>query len=161
MSTPKILGMVTSCGTCPNHKYDSGGVSECVLVHEAVRDKSIVAPFCPLPDFPSRVIAGQQMTILGLREPNTYSFDFALLSHVATKLKLNVHASGLGIMLPLGDDREVYLNVDFITGVTIRPFEIIFRYEEREYRLSPDAHPPLLREATNTKGDLWLHHPIK
>jgi hypothetical protein len=161
MSTPKILGQVASCGICPNYVYYSGGVHRCRLVDETVRDKEIVAPFCPLPDYPSRMISGMQATILGLREPNKYDFGIALLTHVATKLKLDLHAHGSGITILLMDERKVYLGLDYITEVRLRPFEITFANEEGKFKLSPDADPPVLSEAAGADGNLWHHHNLR
>jgi hypothetical protein len=160
---PKVLGQVTSCGECPNYSYYSGGVHRCSLVEEAVLDKTIVAPFCPLPDYPSRTIAQMHITILGLREPLKYGFGLALMTHIAAKLKLDLHANGLGLTIPfkdMGKDREVYLGVDYIRDIEVRPFEITFTSGKSIFKLSPDSDPPLLREAADKEGKQWSHHPL-
>jgi len=159
----KVLGTVDSCGECPNYGYYSGGVHRCGLVDEAVLDKTTVAPFCPLPDYPSRIIAQMQTTILGLREPNKYGLGFALLTHIATKLKLDLHANGSGLTISfkdMGKDRKVYLGLDYIRGIEVRPFEITFTSESGTFKLSPDTNPPLLREAADKDGKLWSHHKL-
>lgn len=163
MTTPKVLGQVSSCGECPNRVYYSGGVHHCRLVDEAVHDKSVVAPFCPLPDYPSRTLAQMQTTILGLREPFKYGFGMALMTHVANKLKLNLHANGSGLTIPfkdMGKDREVYLGLDYIRHIEIRPFEITFLSGESVFKLAPDNETPLLREAADKEGKLWSHHTL-
>jgi len=160
---PKVLGQVTSCGECPNHGYYSGSVYRCRLVDEAVLDKSIVAPFCPLPDYPSRTIAQMQTTILALREPLKYGFGMMLMSHIAAKLKLDLHAHGSGLTIPfkdMGKDREVYLGLDYIQGIETRPFEITFISGGSIFKLSPDIKPPLLHEAADKEGKLWSQHTL-
>src|SRR3569832_622543 len=144
---PKVLGQVTCCGVCLFFVFFCGGVHRCRLVDVAVLDKSIVAPFCPLPDYPSRIIAQMQTTILGLREPLKHGFGLALITQVATRLKLNLHANGTGITIPfkdMGKDRKVYLGLDYIREIDVRPFEITFVGGESIFKLSPDSNPPLL-----------------
>jgi len=160
MSPPKITGQVTSCGTCPNYRYNSGGTYQCDLVDQIVLDKNVVAPFCPLPDFPSQIIADMEMTIRGLRKPLEYGFGLTLLTHIAAKLKINVDSSGSGIAIPLKGGRKVYLALDYITKITLRPFEIAFTRERSTFRLSPDADPPLLHEATDSEGRRWYQHEL-
>ena len=160
---PKMLGQVSSCGACPNYIYYSGGVYHCKLVEEAVLDKSIVAPFCPLPDYPSRIIAGMQTTILGLREPLKYGFSMALMTHIAARLKLDLHASGSGLTIPFKDmekAREVYLGLDYIRDIQVRPFEVTFMSGDSLFKLSSDTDPPLLREAADKDGKCWSHHKL-
>ena len=163
MTTPKVLGTVASCSECPNYVYYSGGVHRCTLVEETVSDKSIIAPFCPLPDYPSRTIAQMQTTILGLREPLKYGFEVALMTHIATKLKLDLHANGSGLTIPFkdtGKDREVYLRLDYILDIEVRPFKITFMSGESIFELSTDTDPPLLREAADKDSNLWISHEL-
>jgi hypothetical protein len=160
---PKVVDTVTSCSHCPHYSYDSGNVNRCSLVGEVVRDKTIVAPFCPLPDYPSRLIAEMQMTIAGLRDPLKYSFGLTLLTYVANRLKLNLHANGSGIIIPFKDmkkDREAYLGLDLIRGIELRPFEITFLSSDGDFKLAPDGDPPLLREAADKDGKNWYHHTL-
>lgn len=53
----KILARVTSCRTCPNRQYYSGGVYECVLVKAHLVDSGGIPAWCPLPDDPAHVAA--------------------------------------------------------------------------------------------------------
>ena len=158
----KILDRITSCGECPHYVYYSGGVHNCRLVDEVVRDKSRVAPFCPLADYPSRVIADMETTITGLREPLTYGFGLALLTYVAAKLKVNVHTRGSSLVVPLKDGRKVGLGLDYITAIRVYPFEISFNHGEHSYKLLPDVGQ--LRESVPPKEgqeeELWLHHDV-
>jgi hypothetical protein len=164
MSAPKVLGQVTSCGECPNYVYYSGGQHRCRLVDETVLDKSIVAPFCPLPDYPSRAIADMQTTILGLRAAEHRGFQLMLLTYVANRLKVNVPAHARGLMVPL-KDREVYMGLDRISEVKVWPLEISFSQGKNMFILSPDSSPPLLREKVlqAVDGDelsTWRHHHL-
>ncbi|MDB5264555.1 MAG: hypothetical protein JWN64_126 [Parcubacteria group bacterium] len=135
---------------------------------EVVLDKTIVAPFCPLTDYPSHVIAGMQKTILDLREPNKPVFVLTLLSHVATKLNLNLEANGRGIVIPFKDrdeDRRVYMAFDYITEITLSPFMVAFIYGDKRFKLFPDYEPPVLEEAAGKiegmeDKDLWLSHAL-
>lgn len=161
MPPPKVLALVASCKECPNHSYYSGGSHRCTLVDQAILDLTTVAPFCPLSDYPARVIVEMERTILALRDPHRYGFGLTLLTHIATKLKLNLHANGLGltISLPKGP-REVYLGLDYVTGINPRPFEIAFTSGESKFRLTPDSSPPVLCEATDKEGKLWTEHNL-
>jgi hypothetical protein len=162
--THKITKIVQTCAECPYYSYYSGGASKCNMVDEVVIYRKEVAPFCPLPDYPSRTIAEMQTTIASLREPNKFGGALALLSHVATKLKLPLSANGSGITIPFKDmkkDREIYLGIDYIREVSMRPFEITFWWNDGTFKLSPDADPPLLREKADPNQDLWHHHNLK
>lgn len=163
MTAPKVLGLVSHCGECPNCVYYSGGMHQCRIVEEIVRDKTIIAPFCPLADYPSSTIASMQTTVEVLREPIIYGFGVALLSHIATKLKRNLHANALGLTVVykhLSKEHELYLSLDTIRGIEMRPFEISFVNDDKLYKLAPDATVPLLRERVDDEKDLWLHHRL-
>ncbi|MEK7068600.1 MAG: hypothetical protein AAB964_02185 [Patescibacteria group bacterium] len=158
---PKIVKIVNSCSECPNYGYLSGGRHECRLVGHMVLDNAVVAPFCPLADYPSQMIANMQTTILGLRKPLEYGFGLALLTHVAAKLKLNLRTNRSGIMIPFNKDCEVYLGLDYIRGIEVNPFEITFVGSRGSlFKLSPDADPPLLRERIDFAGNTWRHHQL-
>jgi hypothetical protein len=136
---------------------------QCRIVEEIVRDKTIIASFCPLADYPSSTISSMQTTVDVLREPIIYGFGVALLSHVGTKLKRNLHANALGLTVVykyLSKEHELYLSLDTIRGIDMRPFEISFVNDDRLYKLAPDASPPLLRERVDDEKDLWLHHRL-
>lgn len=168
MPAPKIVDLVSSCGKCPNYQYYSGGVHKCKPADEIVLDKDEIAPFCPLPNYPSHQIASMQRTILDLREPNKAVFVLALLSHIATKLKLNLEPHGGGIVIPFKDgdkDREVYLSFEYITEVAVSPFSVIFQSGGKKFKLSPDFKPPTLdEEAPKVPGledkELWTSHRL-
>jgi hypothetical protein len=159
--TPKVLGMTRSCGKCPNYTYYSGGTHVCSLVDKAVLEKDEVAPFCPLPDYPSEIILDMQTTIVALREPLKYGFGMHLLTHVAAKLKRNLSSRGSGIQIPLKhEERSIYLGVHYITTITVNPFEIEFHYRDGLFRLAADGDPPELRELSDPEKKLWRHHEI-
>ena len=160
---PKVLGQVTSCKECPNYVYYSGGDHHCRLVAETVLEESIVAPFCPLPDYPSRTIAEMQTTILGLRKSSRNNFEMDLLTHIASRLKLNLHPSGTGMMISFNDHgraRDIYFGIEYIRGMVFRPLIIIFVYGDKTYKIAPDADPIILYEAVNEEGTRWLHHDL-
>ncbi|HVM58800.1 MAG TPA: hypothetical protein VMT80_00485 [Candidatus Paceibacterota bacterium] len=167
--TLKVLGTVASCGECPNYGYYSGNAHECKLVEHVVVDKNRIAPFCPLADFPSKLLADMDATIRGLREPYTFAFPITLLTHVATRLKVPIHENGRGLTIPFkdgGGEREVYLSADYITGLVLTPgFEIEFMAKgDKRFKLLPDTHPPQLCEAVphpEKVGEcLWRHYHL-
>jgi hypothetical protein len=160
---PKILGQVTSCGVCPHRTYYSGSIHRCALVDEDIINDSVVAPFCPLPDYPSDKLAQMQKTIEALREPLKYSFGMAVLTHIAAKLKLNLSAKNAGITIPFKDgtqDRKVFLEIGCVTGIDARTSEVTFTNDGKVFKLNIDGREPLLREAQDEKGMLWHHHRL-
>lgn len=155
----KILKIVDSCGGCPNYGYDSGGRHKCKLVDEIVPDKTEVASFCPLTEFPSRMLANMNETIRLLREPNKYGIVLAVLSHISTKLKKDADRNG-GITIELKNNQApVYLRHDGITSVV--PFQgaVFFVDGEHKYKLYPDTLPPQLLVQVAPEGfrtdELW------
>lgn len=161
MTVPKIVTQVSFCGECPHYRYYSGGAHECEKVQQIVREKSKVAPFCPLPDFPSRVIAEMQTTIEMLREPYKFGFDLALLTHVATKLKLSIEANGRGILIPYGQGNHAYLGSEYITKIQVVPCEIFFSEKLTKYRLIPDGPEPSLYKALDQEGRRWTLYRLE
>ncbi len=150
MPIPKVLGLVHSCGECPHYQYYSAGVFRCKVADQNVLDKETIAPFCPLANFPSAIIAGMEITIVGLRArdtQNTCGFGLALMTHVATKLRLNLDPGGMSITLVLNGGREVSLCFHHITGVEHLPLKILFvDGKGGEFELLPDLRQPILRE---------------
>lgn len=158
ISVPKILKIIDSCGGCPQYGYYSGGQSECKLVGEIVTDKTVIAAFCPLTEFPSRMLANMDETIRLLREPNKYGIVVAVLSHISTKLKKDSDKNG-GITIELKNGQApVYLRHDGITNVV--PFQgaVFFVDGEYKYKLYPDTLPPQLHVQVAHEGitdELW------
>lgn len=156
----KILKLIDSCGGCPQYGYYSGGQSECRLVNEIVPDKTVIAPFCPLTEFPSHMLASMDSTIRLLREPNKYGIVLAVLSHISTKLKKDADRNG-GITIELKNNRApVYLRHDGITSVV--PFQgaVFFVDGGYKYKLYPDTLPPQLHVQVAREGitdELWEH----
>ncbi len=104
------------------------------------------------------------MTIHGLRKPNEYGLDFALLTHIAAKLKLNIHANARGLSIPfkdVGKDRAVYLGLDYVTYIDLRYSEITFKSGDDTYKLSLNSNPPLLKEAVKGWEGHWYHHALE
>ena len=149
----KILKLVDSCGGCPHYGYYSGGQSECRLVDEIVVNKALVAPFCPLADFPSRLLADMDATIRLLRAPNTYGFVLALLSHIATKLKRELSTGGV-IDIALKNGTSIFLRHDAVIEVLVDSWAIIFVEGRRQkFKLHPDSQPPQLYKQVTVKGE--------
>lgn len=167
--TLKMLQLIRNCGECPNYGYYSGGAYECSLVNQVVRDKSRIASFCPLADFPSQKLADQAATIDAMREPYQHSFCITTIMHVAHKLKVDMHANRCGITIPFKDgatDREVYLCADYITKLEAYPGCVIefIAADNKKYKLFPDAKPPELHEATrnplDANDELWRRYDL-
>jgi hypothetical protein len=94
---------VNSCSECPHYKYYSSGHFKCLAVDQIVQDKTEIAPFCPLSHYPAQIIANMETTIIGLRGGRRWSVNFALLTHIATRLKVDVHSSGRHIEIQCHD----------------------------------------------------------
>jgi hypothetical protein len=159
MTVPKIVKLVSVCKDCPHYNYYSGWVFTCSKADQIVIHKELVAPFCPLPDYPSKVIADMEMTIIALREPNQYSMDFALLSYVASKFKANIGAHGRGSVLALDEGKEVYLSLDHIEKISLNPSEIRFHCGNGVFRACLGGKDPALYKLSTldeeTKKELW------
>lgn len=139
--TQKILMLLNSCGECPSYKYRSGGRYECSGIGEIVQDKNSIAPFCPLPDFPSRTLANMDVTIRTLREPNKYGLVLAILSHIATKLNLLLNSDGM-VAIELKNGESIQLRHDGITEISTYPYAVHFVFGDRSFKLEPDGKTP-------------------
>ena len=149
---PKIVQLTSSCEQCPNHGSGRGRRGECILVGEAIPEGYSTAPFCTLTDYPSHIIANMAMTIRTLREPNKYGLYLTILSHVATKLKTVVDANVYVVIQLKKDEERVCLRYDNITNITVRPDVIYFTWEQRPFKLYPDADKPELHEGKMIDG---------
>lgn len=142
---PKILKLVDSCGKCPHHGYYSEGQHECKLVGEIVVNKEAVAPFCPLPDYPAKIIADLARTVRVERDLHQYSFSYMTVAHVARKFKTNM--TGRGTTFTLKDGTTISLEFDHITSIDLRGTEIFFMSGDKNYRIAPDIKEPTLYAA--------------
>lgn len=162
-ATPKVLALVSSCNTCQNREYISVNHFSCRLVGQPIIENDIVAPFCPLTDYPANTIAQMQMTILAVRQALSQRFGTHLLTYIAAKLKrtLNAYGSGLTIAFDdMGVSREVYLGLENVLEIKVQPFEVQFLYRDTAYIVSPDASPPMLRKALNADRASWHHYEL-
>ncbi len=152
----KVLQIIESCNGCPNRRYSSGGAYDCTLLDERIPEEVVIAPFCPLTDYPSRIIAEMATTIHLLRKQNTTSFTLGILSLIATKLELNVRSDYLGIDIPLQDGTVVHLSgYDFecdLIGLQV----VQFNYNGTKYQLHLNQEPSL-HKAVRTGEDLEEH----
>lgn len=141
---PKMLQLVQKCGDCPHYEYYSGGQYKCRLTGEVVRDKTVIAPFCPLTGYPSRMLARMEATIQVLRDSRKYGLAIAVLSHIATKLDTMLGPDGV-VAIALKNGETVYLAPDHITEMAMQPFcSIQFLSGKKVYMLCPDTVPPQL-----------------
>lgn len=155
MSVPKIIGMTKSCGSCPNRQ-----ATHCLLVGGEILDKDIIAPFCPLSDYPARRIADQQAMILSLRDPHKWGVNLALMTHVAAKLGQNVNANRMTtVTIPYKrgtEEFELLLDFEYITAIDVLGgFGIVFRYREDTFKLNADSTPPTLSLQSKQNPELW------
>ena len=162
----RITGMTRSCRECANRAHYSGGAHVCRLVDEIIHPQyeHEVAPFCPLPEYPSRAIAGMQATIRAMQSAQERDLGLALLAHIAAKLKLALDPGARGIAIPFKDkkeDCEAYLGLEYVTEIAPWHYAITFRSGDRIFRLHPDSDPPLLEEARDAHGELWTHHSLR
>ncbi len=155
MSVPKILGTTNSCGGCPKRDGD-----RCSLVDTRILDKDIVAPFCPLPDYPSGVIADQQAMIMHMRDPHKWGVSLAVITHIAAKLGRNVNANRVTtVTIPYRrgkEEFELLLDFEYITAVDVLGgFGIVFQYREDTFKLRADSTPPALSVQSKQNPELW------
>lgn len=145
--TVKITATTQSCDKCPYKRYRTAGRYECSKVEQDILDLTQIAPFCPLGDFPARIIAGMEQTIVRLREPYSHSLLLANLNHVATKLNLDLKPDGGGIDIPCQNGKTelvVCFDIRNIIEFDIRSHGFTFVSGSETYRLMPDADPPRL-----------------
>ena len=158
--------MVRCCGECPNYQYYSGGSHICTLVDQFVRNKEQIAPFCPLSDYPSKIIADLSETVRLAQGAQKINFSAVMMSYIASYLKLNVEASGRGIVIPFGDDKEVTLDFSWITEVSVdRGFIVKFSDNGKAFELIIDTQNPVLKEETESpegyeEGTLFIEHQL-
>jgi len=162
VNMPRILELILSCGGCPHYQYATSGRYDCRLVNQGVNDKTIVAPFCPLPIYPADVIASMETTIDRLFEPYKFTLPLSVIEHVARKIKVAIVPNGRGLVLKLADETEVYLDFEYIIKLEIKQgAEIHFKAGDDTYRLFPDAVPPHLDKMYKCEGDeaeeRWIH----
>lgn len=132
-------------------------------MNQVVTDKNSIALFCPLPDYPAGTIANMDMTIRTLREPNKYGLALTILSHVATKLNVNMDTNGT-IKIPLKDESYVMLYHDAIIEIPTHPYAIVFVFQEQTYKLTTDGDRPKLYKSTTVAfqdNPLWQEIYIK
>lgn len=139
---PRILQLVQSCGECPNRGYYSEGQYECKLVVQIIVNKEVVAPFCPLPDYPAKTIADLARTVQMERDAHPYSFSYMTVAHVARKF--NTLMTGRGTTFTLKDGSTINLEFDHITAIEPQGTEILFLAGGKSYRITPDIKEPAL-----------------
>jgi hypothetical protein len=151
MNAPKILKLVNCCRECPNRHG-----SECSLVNERIANIDVVAPFCPLSDYPSQIIAGLALTVAGAREPHKWGLDYAVINHVAAKLGLPFNAGRTSITIPYnrnGEVGEARLMSDYT--INVDGYSITFVDGDKKFKLSPDSSPPTLSIELKDRPGLW------
>lgn len=160
MSAPKIAKMVSSCRTCPNRQGN-----ECALVDCDIVNQDIVAPFCPLPDYPSRIIAGQEATISALNNPHKWGAMYAVLTHVAAKLKINFNGDRMtNITIPYpdrGEIHEVCFRLDHIIRIDVPSFVIYFLDSGDTFKLYVDGSQPALSRQVSVDPERWEQFDLK
>jgi len=157
-----MLAFISSCKSCPNRKYASGGVYDCTLAHERIPDAVGIASFCPLPDYPARIIAEQEATIRALRDQQSLSLTVGILSLIAMKLGVTLHPDYLGLTLECENGEKVFLHHDSF-GVTEFTLMVTFRDQGKNYRLSIGSEPLLMVEVTREgiKDPRWMQLSLK
>ncbi|HVY72611.1 MAG TPA: hypothetical protein VG984_00965 [Candidatus Paceibacterota bacterium] len=108
MSDIRMLGLVTSCGKCPNRRSDT-----CIPAGEQrIVDLDKIASFCPLSVYPARQMAGMEKTIDYVQKPlSDQPFGVVLLNYVAARLKVKIHPEGASLDIPLKDGNTVRLDL--------------------------------------------------
>lgn len=150
---PKVLRLIRSCGECSH--YSSG---QCTLADAPVHDCTVVPAFCPLNDYPGKVIADLEATLRFMQDERyQHALVMAVLIHIAAKLHKPMDARTAAIALLLEDERVIHLTHDSISAVDPHSWEITFLSKQSIFRLNINELPPTLLEQVHYKdvGDLW------
>jgi|GEM_PF-3289246 len=129
MPVPRIVKLVHRCKDCPNYRYNSGGSYICDLTGEILSPgMEFIPAFCPLPLYPSGVIADLEHTNKMLRHGDEQQFEDVFFTYAAKHLGLNIRSKQLAIIIPYGNSgKEVTLSIIGIREINIRHgLEIIF-----------------------------------
>jgi hypothetical protein len=153
----RIVATTTSCGKCSNRIYESGGVYTCKLVGERIRSDAQVAPFCPLPVYPSRIISSLDATVESLRNAYSYTLPYAIFSFLAAKLKARISADGRSIHLLVKDgkeERDFHILMDRLTGIDYERSLIRFLDADslKEYKICAGQECSLLEKVEIGEG---------
>jgi hypothetical protein len=163
MPGPRILGLVDSCGVCPNRQYYSGSQYKCNKADQLIIDDHRVASFCPLPTYPAGEMANMERTIEVLRNGVRQSFAEHLLAFISSDLKLNIQSESSNIIIPVDekDGGKVVFDLrNMKTGRNHLIPEFEFFYGDDSYRLtlSVGTRPPQLQKLERVEGTaepLW------
>ena len=153
MGVPKIVALTQSCKQCPNYSYFSGGQSICSLANQIVLEPSEIAPFCPLADYPSEIIASLQKTMNYHRHGYRHTLKSLVMTHIAAKLNCAVDPTGRHIKIPLRESSEVVVfTIDLVTQLS---FDVIafMDTDDKRYILYVDGDKPILRRKVGE--DQW------
>lgn len=160
MVSPRILKLIRACDECPHKRYDSGGQNDCDLTGQRVPSSLTgIAGFCPLPNYPGKIIADQEHSLKMLREAYSFNFMTTLMAHVSIKLDVNLDSRSGGILFETADNEWIRLHPECIIMLEWRPLEITFVDSSTgcTYKLQPDAHRPrLYKEVTVADIKGWV-----
>lgn len=73
-------------------------------------------------------------TIRALREPNKHDLSYAILSYMASKLKVTMSARGV-ITLQLKTGESLQLWYENIIAIETRPYALHFFWNDKKYKL--------------------------
>ncbi len=134
-------------------------------MHETIPQDVSIAPFCPLPDYPSGVIAQMEATIRTLRGLGKPPFFIEIFSLLAKRLGVLLHTNSGGLTIELEDDTKVHLLYDTIHNVEVShtTWSIFFHHEGTLYRLSLYDKPSLSRKVQipGVENMLWQECELK
>lgn len=147
---PRFVGLISSCGNCPNYGYYSGSQNECKLVNQIVDDKGRIASFCPLPHYPSEEIANLELSLKMERDAHPYSFAYMTVAHVARKFGMPM--TRRGVLFKLINGTSIAMEFDHITEIKPQGTEIIFVRGGKTYKVLPDIKEPALYEGVVIQG---------
>lgn len=140
-----MLPLVASCNGCPNREYGSGGFYDCTLTRERIPNDVVIAPFCPLADYPAATIAAMEKRIRALEEPQKFSLVTIALSYVGGKFGILPDARYGSVTFNLEDGSQVVLRYDGVTEVDVKmsSWDILFQWNGRTYKAQTIGDPTL------------------
>lgn len=155
---PRIQKLVNSCGECPHYSYYSGGVHTCSLVDQFVRDKSVIAPFCPLAVYPSQAISDMMALIDAYKGKAQKDHVIALFACICSKFSFQM-TERFSIRLRIKDleskeEETVHIDISNVTEFLLREGKITFVDMDKTFTLLIGGDRPELRRLVKVDDGL-------
>lgn len=156
--TMKMAKNVDRCKDCP-HRISQ----DCGLVKERISDTNSIPAFCPLPNYPSSIIASLENTVRYYQseELKKYTgFSQILMQHIAAGFKVPIYGFA-SVELKVkedGKEKNIFLRHDHIRDVDAQSSSLTFFYGEDVYKVSRGRDHWEIQKAVMRDGkELWMY----